>query len=78
MYGASAMAANTMFRSAIVAVFPLSTVQMFTEVHAVFYDMLIFTYQLNVQLSVNWASTLVVACIGIVLLPSPFLIRRKC
>jgi MFS transporter, DHA1 family, multidrug resistance protein len=75
MYSASAMAANTMFRSAIAAVFPLFTVQMFTKVRTAFHDMLIFTYQLNVQLGINWASTLV-ACIGIVLLPSPFLFYR--
>jgi len=57
MYSASAMAANTMCRSAIAAAFPLFTVQMFTK------------------LGINWASTLV-ACIGIVLLPSPFLFYK--
>ena len=69
------MAANTMCRSAIAAAFPLFTVQMFTKVHTAFYDIPIFTYQLNVQLVINWASTLV-ACIGIVLLPSPFLFYK--
>jgi hypothetical protein len=37
MYSSSAFAANTMFRSAVAAAFPLFTVQMFTKVNTMLY-----------------------------------------
>jgi hypothetical protein len=52
MYSASALAANTMCRSAIAAAFPLFTAQMFTKVHTVFHktSMLLINYPAGHQL----------------------------
>ncbi|KAM0792068.1 hypothetical protein ACM66B_004773 [Microbotryomycetes sp. NB124-2] len=57
MFSASALAANTIVRSAIGAAFPLFTNAMYTN------------------LGVNWATTLI-ALIGLVIAPSPFIFYR--
>ncbi|KAF7979904.1 hypothetical protein HWV62_40296 [Athelia sp. TMB] len=74
-YSASAFAANVMCRSAVAAAFPLFTVQMYG---AVSLRLVIFVKPLlmrSLQLGVNWASTLV-ACVGLILTPSPFLFYK--
>jgi len=67
-----------MCRSAVAASFPLFTVQMYTQVHHVRIesDELSYTNEFFfVQLGINWASTLM-ACIGLLLTPSPFLFYK--
>ncbi len=78
MYSASALAANTVIRSAVAAGFPLFTNQLFTNVRTnsrtiiCVADRVIFSIQ---QLGVGWGST-IFGCIGILLLPSPFLFYK--
>lgn len=64
-----------MCRSAVAAVFPLFTVQMYDAVSNNFIFSLTKFIQFEIQLGVNWASTLV-ACIGLLLTPSPFLFYK--
>jgi DHA1 family multidrug resistance protein-like MFS transporter len=76
MYAASALAANTITRSALAAAFPLFTVQMFEGVRrARLQPAPASTDALAAQLGTQWACTLL-GCIGLVLLPSPFLFYK--